>query len=251
MSKIESMTRYFLENFDYMIKNILEELSKKNKNTGIEDADFSTEWSNKSNTQKLGYWINNSDGKFKDTQTKFKQIPLQIILFPKHFVSSSTIIRFYWNKNDIRENQKKEYCPFISISGVFFIDQIVYPQKSQSARNWEIRDLVGSKYKVNTENTNQNIKIQFKIELASNVYIKDLENIIIGKFEEESGKWNMNNIEMPDFLKEKKIITFYSNELANFSILLERKIFFPYKSWYLRCINEKTAILDLESNYIS
>jgi hypothetical protein len=52
---------------------------------------------------------------------------------------------------------------------------------------------------------------------------------------------------MPDFSKEKKIVTFYCNELANFSILLERKIFFPYKNWYLRCTDEKTAVLDLES----
>ncbi len=96
---------------------------------------------------------------------------------------------------------------------------------------------------------NSNIKIQFKIELAHNVFIKDLDSVIIGRYEEESGKWSMNNIDMPDFssLKEKKTVTFYCNELTNFGILLERRIFFPYKSWYLRCINEKTAVLDLES----
>lgn len=99
---------------------------------------------------------------------------------------------------------------------------------------------------------NSNIKIQFKIELGPNVYIKDLDNVIIGRYEEESGKWNMHNIDMPDFslLKEKKIVTFYCNELANFGILLERKIFFPYKGWYLRCTDEKTAVLDLESKII-
>lgn len=96
---------------------------------------------------------------------------------------------------------------------------------------------------------NSNIKIQFRIELGNNIYIKDLDSVIIGRYEEESGKWSMNNIDMPDFsqLKEKKIVTFYCNELANFGVLLERRIFFPYKSWYLRCTDEKTAVLDLES----
>lgn len=103
MEKIESLTRYFLENFEFMKKNIQEEISKKNKNNqGIDDVDFCAEWSNKSNSQKLGFWINNSDGKYKETQTKFKQIPFQIISFPKPFVQIATIIRFYWNKNDIR-----------------------------------------------------------------------------------------------------------------------------------------------------
>ncbi len=103
MQKIESLTKYFLENFEFMRKNIQEEHSKKNKNNaGVEDVDYVGEWSNKSNTQKLGFWINNSDGKFKETQTKFKHLPFQIISFPKPFVLTATIIRFYWNKNDIR-----------------------------------------------------------------------------------------------------------------------------------------------------
>ncbi len=121
------------------------------------------------------------------------------------------------------------------------------------ARGWEIREMIGNKYKYamlenkDTSFTNSNIKIQFKVELAQNVYIKDLDSVIIGRYEEENGKWSMHNIDMPDFSKEKKIVTFYCNELANFSILLERKIFFPYKNWYLRCTDEKTAVLDLES----
>jgi hypothetical protein len=100
---------------------------------------------------------------------------------------------------------------------------------------------------------NQNIKIQFKIELGQNTFLKDLDSVIIGRYEEESGKWSMHNIDMPDFsqLKEKRIVTFYCNELANFGILLERKTFFPFKSWYLRCTDEKTAVLDLESNFVS
>ncbi len=149
----------------------------------------------------------------------------------------------------------REYSPYISISGVFFIDHIVFPQKSQNARSWEIREVVGNKYKYamldnkDTSFQNSNLKISFKIDLGQDVYIKDLDSAIIGRYEEESGKWSMNNIGLPDFskLKENKTVTFFCNELANYSILLERKIFFPYKSWYLRCTDGKTAVLDLES----
>lgn len=249
--KVESLTRYFLENFEFMKKNLQDESNKKNKNnTGIEELDFCGEWSNKSNSEKLGFWIN-TDVKYRDTQTKFKQIPIQIITFAKILVNSQTIIRFYWNKNDIREFQKKEYTPYISISGIFHIDHLVYPKTSQTARNWKIRELVGNKYKYslleNKESNLANHRNQYKIDLSPNIYIKDLENVLIGKYEEDKGSWSLIDNAMPDFLKDKKVIRFYSNEMANFSILLERRIFFPYKSWYLRTIDEKTAILDLES----
>jgi len=101
--KIESLTRYFLENFDFMKKNIQEEINKRNKNITNDDLHYCAEWVNKSNTQKFGFWINNSDGKHKEQiNTKFKQIPFQIEGFPKPYVLIPTIIRFYWNKNDIR-----------------------------------------------------------------------------------------------------------------------------------------------------
>jgi len=103
--KIESMTKYFLENFEFMKKNIQDEINKKNKNnTGFDDVEYySAEWTNKTNNQKFGFWINNSDGKIKDACcTKFKQIPLQVISFPKPFALTSTVVRFYWNKNDVR-----------------------------------------------------------------------------------------------------------------------------------------------------
>ena len=59
------------------------------------------------------------------------------------------------------------------------------------ARGWEIREMIGNKYKYamlenkDTSFTNSNIKIQFKVELAKNVYIKDLDSVIIGRYEEE------------------------------------------------------------------
>lgn len=128
----------------------------------------------------------------------------------------------------------------------------MYPSRTLNTRNWEIREVVGNKYKSTSdkENTNisQNIKIRIKIELNKNVYLKDLEQILVGKYHEETSKWSFDNIDNIEFNKDQKSVFFYTNELAPYSILLERKIFFPYKSWYLRCISDHTAVLDLESN---
>jgi hypothetical protein len=130
----------------------------------------------------------------------------------------------------------------------------MYPPKSLGIRNWEIKEVIGNKYKANSnENKDgghimQNIKFRFKIELDKKVFLKDLDSVLVGKYVEDTGKWNFENIDNIEFNKENKIIYFYGNELAPYSILLERKIIFPYKSWLLRCINESTAVLDLHSN---
>jgi hypothetical protein len=248
-SKIESLTKYLVENFEHHKKMINDELNKKNKDR-VEEADISVEWVNKSNNVKLGFWIN-SDIKYRDTSTKFKNIQCQIMTFHRSLITMNTIIRFYWTKNDIRELQLKEYCPYITISGVYFVDQIYYPQKSLSSRSWDVRELVGNKYKSSSDKPEQgfaaNMKIRFKMELPATCYVTDLETILIGKYEEKTSKWIFDNIEILEFVKEKKTITFYMNELATFSVLLERKISFPYKSWEIRCIDDHTAILDLES----
>ena len=249
MTKVESMTRYLMENFEYMKNLAIEDFLKKNKNS--DDPDPSCEWSNKTNSHKLAIYINHPEKKNKDQQTRFKHFPLQITTLPKQFYHNPTIIRFYWNKCDIREFQRKEYSPYISISGVFFIDQLIYPDKPQISRSWEIREMIGSKYKMkdfdNRETNLQNLNFHFRIELHQNIFLKDNDNILVGRYEEGTGKWNLNGINNQDFNKEKKYISFYCNELDNFSIILERKNFFPYLNWYLRCTDDKKAILDIES----
>jgi hypothetical protein len=56
MTKVESMTRYLMENFEYMKNLAIEDFLKKNKNS--DDPDPSCEWSNKTNSHKLAIYIN-------------------------------------------------------------------------------------------------------------------------------------------------------------------------------------------------
>lgn len=261
--KIENLTKYLVEvnnlikakNFEHTHKQIIEELNKRTKNRDGDEIDISIDWSNKAGNIKLGFWINsNFDSKYRETSSKFTYINSQIISFPKTLIQNASIVRCFYCKNDLREFQKNEFCPYISISGIFFIDQILYPQRISSIRNWEIKEVIGNKYKLLQENKEnallQTIKIRYKIELNKNVFIKNLDHILIGKYHEESSNWTFDNIDNVEFNKENKSVYFYLNELIPYSILLERKIFFPYKSWYLRCLNENTAVLEVDSNIL-
>ncbi len=171
--------------------------------------------------------------------------------FPKS--QSNVMVRFFWTKIDIRELQMKEYCPFIAISGVYYIDQLVCPEKSQTVKNWEVREIVGNKFKeIEFKESHMTQKIGYKIDIPSYVYIKDIVNQLkVGKFNEETGKWNFDGFESLKLQEETKRLSFYIEELSTFAILIERKLSFPYKSWYLRCISPNTAILDLETPRIN
>lgn len=241
--KIEALTIYFVENFEYCKKVITEELYRKNKERE-EEVELNVEYADEKNDIKMGFWINSSDGKFRETYTKFKNLNIQLLGIPKAIVMEENIIRFFWTSNDIREWQRKEYCPYISISGVYYVDKILHPKKSLQVRKWEMRETIGNKY-INKDPMASTIRFNYQIELPKNVYVKDLTSVVIGKYCEETGKWLLDGIEHPEFDNEKKLVTFHVNELAIYSILLERSIFFPYKSWYLRCVNKTTAVLDL------
>ncbi len=247
--KIESVTRYFVENFEHCKKLFLEELLKKNKERE-DELELNVEWANKNSEIKLAFWINSSEGKFRETFTKFKMMNIKIKGIPKVIVSEENIIRFFWIKNDIRELQRKEYCPYISVGGVFFLDKIFHPKKGLHNKKWEIREMIGNKY-LNKEMTTSKLNLFFQIDIPKNLYLKDLETLNIGKYNEETCKWVFDGFEFPKYDKDNGYFEFYANELAIFSLLLERKIFFPYKSWYLRCINHTTAILDLETPRLS
>jgi hypothetical protein len=263
-NKMESLTRYLIDNFDNMKETIKEELNaSKLKKDRIEgEVDISGEWANRSNSVKLGFWINTQKGSLS-LWTKFKNINLTLSSLPKSMYDK-TILRVFWFKQDIREFQRREFCPYICISGIYFIDQIKYPFEAKEIKNWKVKNLVEDRYKITTEEMKESnsgtIRIKYTIDINNNVYIKDLEKeqIEIRKFKYpkvdevdkdtiefrlQNATWEADNVEFNEFNKEKKQINFYTNELANFGILLDRKMFFPYKSWYLRCINDHTAVL--------
>lgn len=235
--------------------------------------DKSVEYISKKGLARYSLWINTSDGKYRDTKTKFKNSSMHLIDIPKVLVQKSCVIRIFWMQSDIRELQIGDYCPYISVSGFFISDLIHHPEPAKEARTWSIRNMIEEKYKQSVTEIATNQKFKIKLDLPSNVYIKDLEgteiqparyfqkkkeelkedeNVEKSK-KEEPGYWSFENFENVEFEKEKKSINFLYNDLGIFSLIIDRKYFFPYLSWYLRCIennksNDCIAILDLKSN---
>jgi hypothetical protein len=217
-----------------------------------EELDKSVEFISKKQFVKYCLWINTSDGKFREAKTKFKHSTLNIMEIPKALASKSCIIRVFWVLSDLRELQKKDLCPYISISGFFITDLIYHPEVSKKSKNWSLRNMVEDKYKMSVVEQIQSQKFKIKIELPQNVYIKNLDQskIKIAKYIEDKSSWNFDNFETLEQDSEKKYTIFLYNDLGIFSLVLERNLFFPYKSWYLRCIKKDGqyhAILDLES----
>ena len=180
---------------------------------------------------------------------------MHLIDIPKILVQKSCIIRIFWVQSDLRELQIKEYCPIVSISGFFHSDLIFHPENSYGSKSWKVRNMIEDKYKQSALELIQNQKFKIKLDLPSNVYIKDLDPSVIqvARYIEETGLWNFDNFENTEFEMDKKSINFLYNDLGIFSIVLERKCFFPYISWYLRCVEVETencrAILDLKSKF--
>jgi hypothetical protein len=250
---------------DNIIQELIAATKKKDK---LEDTDICGEWNNKHGNMKLGFWINTQKGGLnRDIWTKFKTINLTIGNFPRNLCTDQALVRVFWMKQDIRELELKEFCPYISISGVYFIDQIVYPDEPSKQGSWNVKEIVGNKYRKTEFDANVNLRVRYIVDFGPNVYTKDLDkdNFEIRKFKYEwikdnerddnnfnkfKGEWVKDGIEFHEYKVDKKQISFFMNELCAFSVLLERKIFFPYKRWYLRCINIYTAILDLESKNI-
>jgi hypothetical protein len=208
------------------------------------------EWANKCNNYRYGFWINNSDKRGGDVTTKFKKIAMKITTMPKVFKDSPSIIRFYWSESDIRELQmEKEFCPYISVSGTYYIDLITYPAKSGKYKTWDLREVIGNKYKFlmsdNKDSYAQNIKFRFQIQLPPKIFVSNMENVLVGRFNEDTKSWEFEakNKEV----KEGKIVSFWSTDVGIYSLLIDRTTYFPYKSWRLRSVGKNIAVLNLES----
>jgi len=175
---------------------------------------------------------------------------------PRVFIQTPSIIRFFWTENDIRELQlNPDFCPYISISGTYFVDLITYPAKSAKYKSWELREIIGNKYKFllsdNKDTFAQNIKFRFTIQLPPKIYVNDLENVMVGRYVVETKSWSFDaplqkNKEI--LSKENKIISFWSTDVGIYSLLINRSTYFPYKNWKLRCIATNLAWFTLESN---
>ena len=165
------------------------------------------------------------------------------------------------------------YCPELPIqedrihfqNGTYFIEEIKYPLKSLEKGDWIIRDMIGEEYKHGEGQDGsftKNVKMRYKVILPEKIYLKDIKEVSVGLYNQETRKWQLDAQEVVfrDEEHEKKnkekytrkVVEFTCSELGIFSVLLERKINFPYKSWNLRCIknpenNQLLAILNLET----
>lgn len=214
-------------------------------------TEYVIEWCNKNKNFKYGFWVNNNpENKVRDVVTKFEQILMRINLMAKTLIQYSSIVRFFWTQNDIRELAlSSTYCPYISVSGTYFIDVLTYPSKSNSFRNWNYREVVGDKYKINlSDNKDQYstaFKFRFTIQLPKNVWVPNLNNIIVGRYQTDTQTWALDSYEIK--IEPNQTVSFRNTDVGIYSLLVQRTNFFPYLNWRVRCIDPTTAILNLES----
>ena len=185
--KIESITRYFIENFQKLKEKRNKELKELGKATGENDKeerdDTYWEWENKTGLIRLGFWANNLvQSNYRTTSSKFTNLPLTVREFYKNYVVNNVIIRFFWCAYDIREYysgkkvQSSGYTPYMSIAGTFFLEEMKYPAKMIEKGTWLIRDMIGEQYKHGEGKDGQftkNVKMRYKIILPEHIYIKD------------------------------------------------------------------------------
>ena len=258
-----------IENFEALKQKRNEELGKSSNDSDKDDKpETFWEFSNNMGQIKLGFWANNlAQNTFRTVSTKFKDIPMFIREFHKNFIVNNSIVRFFWTKYDIREylygvGSEETFTPYMSISGCFFLDELNYPAKPIVKGTWEIRDMIGERYKHGEGEDGsftKNVKMRYRIILSDKIYLKDVKEVLVGLYDTHSGRWNLEAQDVAFKVDEKEkdkvkyketTVEFTTSELGIFSVLLERKINFPYKSWLLRCIrkeNQLVAILDLET----
>ena len=263
--KIESLTKYFVENFHLIRQQIPEEKGKPND-------EIIFEYVNPVETNKLGYYANNNNqqGQTKNTIKKFDKIDFIIREVFKLFVAQCSLLRFYWSKYDIREYfSSTNISPYINIGGCFFFDPVVYPDIPVEKGTWLTRNSVGENYKnvAGITKGNKNIRQRITITLPKYIFTKDLNEVEIGVYNPEEHEWITENKENKEkseisFIKMKENdkkpgcqdVDFNATVTGIFGIIIKRKLNYPYKSWKLRCIERngvQVALIDLESKITS
>ena len=270
MMKIESITRYFIENFQKLKDKRNKELKELGKATGENDKeerdDTYWEWENKTGQIRLGFWANNLvQSNYRTTSSKFTNLPITVREFYKNYVVNNVIIRFFWCAYDIREylfaeklDIESAYTPYMSIAGTFYLEEMKYPAKMIEKGTWLIRDMIGDQYKHGEGKDGQftkNVKMRYKIIIPDNIYTKDLKEVQVGLYDQDTGKWRLEAQDVGLKIGEKErgricnLVEFTTTELGIFGVLIERKINFPYQDWNIRCVKDKknnlVAILDL------
>lgn len=123
---------------------------------------------------------------------------------------------------------------------------------------------------IKEDDKSKTANMTYSVIINPKIYTKDLTTVQIGIYEEGKNSWTIKNAELIDTYKDNgnkevnimtstvrgakvKEVNFELDNLSIFSVLIQRKINFPYKFWNLRCIRkepnsqELVAILDLHT----
>lgn len=261
--KVELMTVYFLENFDKladMHKNPSKyKLGQQSVEKTINNfTDMCIEWaSNESKSFKIGFWCNNVGTSREAMVGNFKTIPCKIQYLPNQCLSNPSIIRFVHTEINERDFTENEYFPYISINGMFKLDFISYPPKVTSHKLWEMKELISDESSyiqaLSKETFGQQIRMTVTLNIDKKIYLKDFENdgknFIFGRYNEDSKTWLVDPDHTVLLDKEQRTATFKDySEINTFTLLINKKYLFPYKSWYLRTVIRQREVVDINTN---
>lgn len=269
IDKIDSMLKYFIENF-HEIKEEHPSWKKQDKGstTTEEVHELTWEWENPKKTNKLAIFSNHHT-QLRGVATKFEKMKFIMREINKqHIISHLSILRFYWSTYDIREYYSKDtFSPYINVGGSFYIKALIFPNEPYEKNTWFIRNQIGEEYKNPTylPNPPKLGKMRMAISLPPNIFTEDIckegntvINVKVGMYNENEHEWSFDSMETTDLTNDEKcpgakIIDFCVEYLGIYGVLIQRKINFPYTYWNLRCIKKNdvtVAIIDLKSKFL-
>lgn len=265
LEKINYMTRYFIENFE-KIKDMHinpakyklgQQSTEKTQNNWI---DMCIEWPSPKKSYIVGYFCNNENKQREASILNFKHVPCKIFFLPKQCSLHSSVIRFIYTCHNELEYTYKQYYPYVSVGGLFRLDFIKYPPKNNSHGKWEVKEMTTFIQKIELNNPKEGFTQQSKMTvncyLDKKLYLFDVGDkmpLFFGTFNEKDESWSVNS-ECPIKLEidesDGRRIAVYTEltELHHFSLFLDKRYLYPYKSWYLRSVIRQCEVLDYEKN---
>jgi cancer susceptibility candidate protein 1 len=129
-----------------------------------------------------------------------------------------------------------------------------FPSIPKKMRKWVIRptlaveDMLNVKHypPIDAISSASNIQaLRMMYQLPSYIYISSLETISIGWWDASTGTWTDKDVSEQDINLETKIVQFKIKKIAPVSVLLPRNTDFPFTSWFLRCVSNNKAILEV------
>lgn len=130
-----------------------------------------------------------------------------------------------------------------------------YPAACQKANKWVMRQILPVEERLKNlpfpESTTGNaienpVEVSFKI--PPNVYVgDDITALKIGVWDYTKQEWSTDYIAFgkEESKKDSRQILFTTTKFAPMAMLQSRCMDYPYQNWWLRCIGEDKALLDL------